>query len=146
MKKIKEKGRGFLGEFKEFAIRGSVIDLAVAVIIGAALQGIIRSFLNDIFMPLLGLVFGNFDFKGHKIVLSSLDGTITNAIEYGAFITEIINFVLMAFAIFLLVKMINKLKIVPPKVEKPKPVKKCRFCMMEIDKKASRCPYCTSEL
>lgn len=130
----------FLQEFKDFAMRGNVMDLAVGVIIGAAFQGIVKSLVDDIISPILGL-FG-------KINLSDLAFTIGNVnLRYGSFLTAVINFGIMAFVIFLIVKMLNKLSTIGKKKVKEAPTtKKCPFCFSEIPLEATRCPECTSML
>ena len=136
----------FLNEFKAFALRGNVIDLAVGVIIGAAFQAIVKSLTDDIISPIIGL-FAKTDFSDWMLSLS--DGAVQ--IRYGAFLTAVINFLIMAFLIFLLVKMMNRLAELGKKHEAPKappaPItKKCPFCCSEIPLEASRCPHCTSVL
>ncbi len=146
----------FLKEFKDFAVKGNVVDLAVAVVIGGAFGKIVTSLVNDIFMPVIGLITGGKNVSGMFAVLgkvpegveiTSLDqaaelGVAT--LNYGVFIQTIIDFILIAFCIFLFVKAINKTK----KKEAPADptTKKCPFCQSEIDIKATRCPHCTSEL
>jgi len=140
-----------LKEFKTFAMRGNVIDLAIGVIIGGAFGKIITSFVNDIIMPPIGLLMGKVNFADRFI---PLDGktyeTLTLAqeagaptINYGLFINTIIDFIIIAFVIFLLIRQINKLS-------KPAPVeqttKDCPQCFTAIPIKATRCPHCTSEL
>lgn len=153
---------GIVKEFKEFAMRGNVIDLAVGVIIGAAFGKIVTSLVNDIIMPPLGKVMGGIDFGSRFL---NLDPDITMAdgspirtlaqaqeagasvIAYGQFINNIIDFLIVAFCIFILVKGINMLK--RKEHEKPAPEKttrECPRCLSEISAKASRCPQCTSEL
>ena len=133
--------RKFLQEFKEFAMRGNVMDLAVGVIIGAAFQTIINSLVNDIIMPLIGLI-GKVDFSQKVFVLRGVD------IRYGAFLTAILNFVIMAFAIFLLVKAMNALSNLGRKKDEPEvpTTKVCPYCCSKITLKATRCPHCTSIL
>lgn len=131
----------FFAEFKEFVMRGNVLDLAVGVIIGAAFQAIVTSLTNDIISPLLG-IFGGMDF-------SDMSFTINGAtIAYGKFITAIINFLIMAFIIFLIVKLVNKIMSIgkKPEPEKAPTTKKCPFCCSEIDIKATKCPHCTSDV
>ena len=132
--------KGFFAEFKKFILRGNVIDLAVGVIIGAAFQAIGTSLVDDIISPLIGLV-ANTD-------LSEMVATVGDVeIRWGAFITAIINFIIMAFVIFLIVKAINKTAELSKKKEEEKPTtKKCPHCKSEIDIEATRCPHCTSEL
>lgn len=133
----------FLNEFKEFALRGNVMDLAVGVIIGAAFQAIINSLVSDVISPLIGLV-ANTD-------LSYLVATVGDVeIRYGAFITAIINFIIMAVIIFLLVKGMNALAGIGHKKEEQAPAapatKICPYCKSEIAIDATRCPHCTSEV
>ncbi len=142
-----------LKEFKEFAMKGNVVDLAVGVIIGAAFGKIVTSLVNDIIMPPLGLLIGKVNFADLFINLS---GKTFNSLEeakkagaptinYGAFINNILDFILIAFAIFMLVKSINRLQ---RKTEVPPPpnTKDCPFCITAIPLKATRCPSCTSQL
>jgi large conductance mechanosensitive channel len=143
-------------EFKEFAVKGNVIDLAVAVIIGAAFGAIITSLVKDILMPPLGVLTGGLDFSNLFLVLKDAPGGGTFAtpaeaakagavtLNYGNFITLVINFLIVALCIFLLVRAINRLK-------KPQPAaapvsKDCPFCQMTISIKATRCPHCTSDI
>lgn len=133
----------FLQEFKEFALRGNVMDLAIGVIIGAAFQAIINSLVNDIISPLIGLI-ANTD-------LSDLQFKILDVpIRYGSFLTAVINFIIMAFAIFLLVKGMNAVASFGRRNKENEPevptTKECPFCLSEISIKAVRCPHCTSEL
>ena len=130
-----------LKEFKEFVMRGNVLDLAVAVIIGGAFGKIISSLVNDILMPLIGLVLGGIDFSG-------LSFTVGDAVvAWGAFVQAIIDFLIIAFVIFMIVKSANATK----KKEEPAPAaepttKDCPYCFTTISIKATRCPNCTSEL
>lgn len=132
----------FFNEFKQFALRGNVMDLAVGVIIGAAFQAIINSLVNDVISPLIGLV-ANTD-------LSYLVATVGDVeIRYGAFITAVINFLIMAVIIFLLVKGMNALANLGQKKEETPAApttKVCPYCKSEIAIDATRCPHCTSEL
>lgn len=144
-----------LSEFKKFALRGNMIDLAVGVIIGGAFNAIVTSLVNDIIMPVLSIFTGKLDFTNLFI---ALDGNKYSTIEkakeagvatinYGAFITGVLNFLIMAFVVFIIVRQINKLKDkTSPKVEPAKTTKKCPHCMSEINISASKCPYCTSSL
>lgn len=127
-------------EFKEFIMRGNVMDLAVGVIIGGAFSAIVTSLTDDIISPILG-IFGGMDF-------SNLVATVNGAeIRYGAFITAIINFLIMALIIFLMVKGINKVMSLGKKKEETAPTtKKCPYCCSEIDIKATKCPHCTSDV
>ena len=143
-------------DFKEFAVKGNAIDLAVGVIIGAAFGGVIASLVKDIIMPPLGLLTGGLDFSNQFLVLKAAPGAATFATpadaakagaitwNYGNFITLLINFLIVALAIFLVVKAINQMKRPAPAAE---PVSKdCPACAMTIPIKATRCPHCTSEL
>lgn len=154
----------FFSEFKDFVMRGNVVDLAVAVIVGGAFQAIINSLINDLVMPFIGLITGGINFADQFIVLKVPEGVDALAVEaantaadatalgatvwaYGSFITAIINFIVMAFVIFLLVKGINKLQSIGKNEEEEAPTtKKCPYCCTEIDIEATRCPHCTSEL
>ncbi len=143
-------------EFKEFAIKGNAIDLAVGVIIGAAFGGIITSLVKDILMPPIGLLTGGLDFSNQFVVLKAgANGAANYATpaqaaaagavtwNYGNFITLVINFVIVALCIFLVVKAVNKMKRPDPKAD---PVSKdCPACTMTIPIKATRCPHCTTE-
>lgn len=130
----------FFGEFKEFIMRGNVMDLAVGVIIGGAFSAIVTSLTDDIISPILG-IFGGMDFSN---LVANVNGA---EIKYGAFITAIINFLIMAFIIFLMVKGINKVMSLGKKeVEEEPTTKVCPFCCSEIDIKATKCPHCTSDV
>ena len=129
----------FMTEFKEFAMRGNVMDLAVGVIIGAAFKSIVDSLVSDIISPIIGLLCrGNFD----GLQVSFLGVTLT----YGKFLTAVINFIIMAFVVFLLMKGINGLsKIGKKEVPAAPTTKVCPFCKSEIDIEATKCPHCTSD-
>lgn len=131
----------FLQEFKDFALRGNVMDLSVAVIIGGAFQAIVASLTNDIISPILGIA-GNTDFTRFALNIGGVE------IRYGAFITAVVNFLIMAFIIFLMVKAINKLTTLSKKPEAPaEPTTKiCPYCLSEIPKAAVKCCHCTSDL
>lgn len=141
----------FFKEFKEFISRGNVLNLAVGVIIGAAFQSIVKSLTDDIISPVIGLIF-KADFKDLSIVVKEATATDPElAIRYGAFITAVINFVIMALVVFLIVKGVNKLMDLGKKKEEPAApaaptTKKCPYCMSEIAIEATRCPHCTSEI
>jgi large conductance mechanosensitive channel len=127
-----------LKEFRDFAVRGNVIDLAVAVIIGGAFGKIVSSLVDNIIMPLVGLLIGGVDFKNLAITVGSAK------IEYGLFIQNVVDFIIVAFVIFLMVRAINSTK-------KPAPAaapttKECPHCFTTIPLKATRCPNCTSQL
>ena len=138
-------------EFKEFIMRGNVLDLAIAVIIGAAFGAVITSLVGDVIMPPVGLITGGMDFKDLFVALNNQ--TYPNlaaaktagapVIAYGAFLNTVINFLIVAFAIFLLVKQVNRFK---KPAAAPLAAKDCPRCAMSIPVKATRCPQCTSEL
>jgi large conductance mechanosensitive channel len=145
-------------EFKEFAMRGNVVDMAVGIIIGAAFGTIIKSLVADVIMPPVGLLLGNVDFANLFVVLQA--GTVAGpyaslaqaqeagavTINYGIFVNSIISFLIVAFAVFLLVSHINRLK---REEEAPSPeatTRDCPYCLSTIPIKATRCAYCTSEV
>ena len=141
-------------EFKEFAMRGSVVDLAVGVIIGASFGTIVKSLVDDILMPPIGLLIGGLDFSNLFISLSGAQYPSLAAakeagaptINYGLFLNNVLNFLIVAFAVFLLVRQINRLKRETP-VPPPAPTEKpCPYCISTIPLAATRCPHCTSEL
>jgi len=143
-----------LKEFKEFAMRGNIIDLAIGVIIGGAFGKIISSLVEDILMPPIGLLLGKVDFSNLYINLSggpyeSLNqaleaGAVT--IRYGLFINSLVDFLIVAFIIFLVIRNINKL-VKPAEEKSQEPIlKECPFCFRTIPEKATRCPECTSTL
>ena len=142
-----------LKEFKQFAARGNVIDLAVGVIIGAAFGKIVSSLVSDIVMPPIGLLIGRVDFKNLYI---SLDGqqfaSLAEAqkagaptINYGVFLNTLVEFTIVAFVVFLLVRQINRVSAAPPAAP-AEPPRECPFCASVIPLRARRCPFCTSEL
>lgn len=144
-------------EFKEFAVKGNAVDMAVGIIIGAAFGGIIASLVKDIIMPPIGLITGGLDFSNQFLVLKDAPGggvfaTAAEAAKagavtwnYGNFLTLLVNFLIVALAVFMLVRAINKLK--RPQPGSAAPVSKdCPFCAMTIPIKATRCPHCTSEM
>lgn len=145
----------FAQEFKKFALKGNMIDLAVGMIIGTAFNGIVKSLVDDMFMPVLSLFTGKLDFANWFI---ALDGnkylTIEAAKEagaatlnYGNFISGVINFIVMAFVVFMIVKFMNNLKKDEPAPAPAAPTtKKCPFCKTDIALDATRCPHCTSTL
>ena len=148
----------FIKEFKEFAVKGNVVDMAVGVIIGGAFGKIVTSLVNDLFMPVIGLITGGANVSSMFALLGmvpegeAVPKSIEEAAErgiatfnYGNFIQTVIDFILVALCIFLVIKAINKMK----KKEEPAPAKearKCPFCCSEIADDATRCPNCTSEL
>lgn len=139
--------KNFLNEFKTFAMRGNVIDMAVGIIIGGAFGTIVTSLVNDVLMPPIGMLLGKVDFSDLQIVLSG-EGKDIVAIKYGAFINALISFLIVAFAVFLLIKAINKLQatVVKEEANAEPTTKVCPYCDTEISIKATRCPHCTSEL
>ena len=145
----------FLDEFKAFALKGNVMDMAVGVIIGGAFGKIVSSLVNDVFMPVLSLLTGGMNVSSLFVQLSKTDTPYTTAeaaaeagvatLNYGLFIQAIIDFLLMALCIFLFVKAISKLR--KKQEEAPAPVvRKCDFCFEPVADAATRCPHCTSEL
>lgn len=139
--------KNFIEEFKTFINKGNVMDLAVGVIIGGAFQSIINSLVNDIVMPILSIFTGGLDFSSYSIAIGSQEGAAT--INYGSFISTIIDFILMALVVFIMIKNLNKMK---EKMEKKEEVKEeiktkiCPYCKSEIAIDATRCPHCTSEV
>jgi large conductance mechanosensitive channel len=154
--KIMNKAKGMLQEFKTFAMRGNVIDLAVGVIIGAAFGKITTSLVNDIFNPIIGIIVGKLNFSGmffalnfksyESIEVAQAAGVAV--ITYGKFLSTVIDFTITAFAIFIVIKQINRLKRHEEKKGKTDDPadKKCPYCISTIPVKATRCPQCTSEL
>ena len=134
--------KAFMKEFKEFISKGNVMDLAVGVIIGGAFQAIVGSLVNDIIMPLLGIITGGLDFSHLAITVGEAQ------ILYGSFISALINFLMIALVLFLVIKALNKAKSLTAKPEEPKAptTKKCPYCQSDIPVAATRCPHCTSEL
>ena len=141
---------GMLKEFKDFALRGNVMDMAVGVVIGAAFGKIVSSLVSDVIMPPLGYVMGGIDFSNLFLPLSHVPvSTLAEAkemgvpvIAYGLFLNNIIDFLIVAFAIFLVIKQINRFFPKAPAKEE----RKCPFCKEEIADDATRCPHCTAEL
>jgi len=145
-------------DFKEFIMRGNVIDMAVGIVIGAAFGVIIKSLVEDVIMPPIGLLLGNVDFANLFLILK--EGTIAGpyaslvdakkagavTINYGAFINTVISFLIIAFTIFIVIRNINKLRR-EKEVPSPAPTtKECPYCLSAVPIKATRCAYCTSEL
>ena len=131
----------FFNEFKEFAMRGNIMDMAVGIIVGAAFTAIVTSLVNDIISPIIG-IFATEDFSDLVWTVAAVD------IKYGAFIMAIINFLLVAFALFLVIKAMNKAASLTkePEEEAAPTTKECPFCKTEIHIEATRCPHCTSQL
>lgn len=140
-----------LKEFKEFALKGNMLDLAIGIIIGAAFGTVVKSLVEDVIMPPIGLLLGNVNFSDLYVNLSGQQypslaaATAAGApvMRYGNFLNQIISFVVVAFAVFMIVKVINRLR--REKVEEPTE-KCCPFCCSDIPIAATRCPQCTSEL
>ena len=145
-------------EFKEFAMRGNVVDMAVGIVIGAAFGTIVRSFVDDVLMPPIGLLLGGVDFSnlfavvkqgtpaGPYELLADAQAAGAVTLNYGLFLNTVISFLIVAFAVFMVVKAMNTMK---RKEEAPAPeptTKSCEFCQTEIPIKATRCPNCTSQL
>lgn len=135
--------KNFFNEFKTFAMRGNVMDMAVGIIIGAAFGKIVTSLVEDVIMPPIGWILGNVDFS--NLVLK-LNDDVT--IKYGAFINTIISFIIVAFAVFVLIKAVNTLqaKVAKEEAAAAPTTKPCPYCCSEIPLNATRCPHCTSEL
>lgn len=157
----------FFKEFKDFATRGNVVDLAVGVIIGAAFQKIVTSAVNDLVMPLIGLITGTANFNDAFVILSLPEGVLEEAVisldvakelgvttlNYGAFISTVLDFIIMAFVIFLMIKLINKASSLTKKKEEvveevpAEPTTKvCPYCLSEIPIAATKCAHCTSDV
>ena len=135
------KGKGFISEFKTFIMRGNVIDLAVGVIIGAAFQAIVNSLVDDIIMPVISIFTKGVSFEEWVLKIGEA------SIKYGNFISAVLNFLIMAFVIFLIVKSINKVSDKFSKKEEAAPTtKECPFCKSEISIDAVKCPHCTSDI
>ena len=142
-----------LKEFKEFAMKGNVLDMAIGIIIGAAFGKIVTSLVGDVLMPPIGKLMGNLDFSNLFLALDGKSYASLAAakaagaptVNYGLFVNTVIDFVIVAFVIFLLVKQINRLKKEPPAPPAPA-TKECTYCLSTIPQKATRCPNCTSEV
>jgi large conductance mechanosensitive channel len=149
---------GMVKEFREFAVKGNVVDMAVGIIIGAAFGTIVQSLVADIIMPPIGLLLGNVDFSSLFVVLregaaagpyatpaiAKAAGAVT--LNYGLFINTVISFVIVAFAVFMMIRTINRLKREQPAPAAAPTTKDCPFCYSAVPLKAVRCPHCTSEL
>jgi large conductance mechanosensitive channel len=141
-----------LKEFKEFAMRGNVLDMAIGIIIGAAFGRIVSSFVNDVIMPPIGMLMGKVDFSSLFFNLSGVSyATLADAkragapvIAYGAFLNTILDFIIVAFVIFLLIRQVNRFKRAPEAA--PATTKECPYCLSVIPLKASRCGHCTAQL
>jgi len=147
-----------LKDFREFAMRGNVIDMAVGIIIGGAFGTIVKSLVEDILMPPIGLILGGVDFTnifiilkegatpGPYVALADAKAAGAVSINFGVFLNNVISFVIVAFAVFLLVRAINKLRRQEEAAPAPATTKECPHCTSAIPIKASRCPHCTSQL
>ena len=141
-------------EFKEFVARGSVLDMAIGIIVGAAFGKIVTSFVNDVLMPPIGLLLGRVDFANLYVNLSGgsyasladaqAAGAVT--INYGVFINTVLDFIIVALAIFLVIRQVNRMRREPEPVPAEPTTKECPYCLSEIPIKATRCPNCTSQL
>ncbi len=144
MKKGKNR---MLKEFKEFAMRGNVVDMAVGIIIGGAFGKIVSSLVNDVIMPPIGYLMGNVDFSNLAITLKekTVDAEAVT-LKYGVFINTVLDFIIVAFAIFMVIKQMNRLKKAEEEPVVAPTTKQCPKCCSEIPIKATRCPNCTSEI
>jgi large conductance mechanosensitive channel len=143
-----------LKEFKEFAMKGNMVDLAVGIIIGGAFGKIISSLVNDMIMPLVGILLGDTDFtnlfvvlgEGQYVTLEEAQAAGALTLNYGLFLNNVVDFLIIAFAIFIVIKQLNKLKRKEEPVAAPLSTKKCNFCFEDVNIDATRCPHCTSVL
>jgi large conductance mechanosensitive channel len=145
-------------EFREFAMRGNVVDMAVGIVIGASFGAIVNSFVADIIMPPVGILLGNVDFSGLFVILKEGKvpgpyGTLAAAkaagaitLNYGVFINSIISFLIIAFSVFLLIRNINRFRRKEEAPAAAPATKECPYCLSAVPLKAVRCPHCTSEL
>ena len=143
-----------LKEFKEFAMRGNVLDMAVGIVVGASFGGIVTSLVNDILMPPVGLLLGRVDFSNlfinltphpyETVAAAKAAGAAT--LNYGVFLNTLINFLVVALAIFLLVRQVNRLRAKPAPAPAAPAMRQCPYCCSTILAEATRCPHCTSEL
>lgn len=143
---------GFIGEFKEFALKGNVLDMAVGIIIGAAFGGIVSSLVKDVIMPPIGMLMGGINFADLFITLdgkayatlAEAQAAAAPTINYGLFVNAIINFIIVALAIFVLIRQVNaaRKKPVPPEPN----TKECPYCKESVAKAAVKCPHCTSDI
>ena len=141
-------------EFKEFAVRGNVLDLAIGVILGAAFGKIVTSLVDDILMPPLGMLLGNADFTNlfvslngqHYASLAQAKAAGAPTLNYGLFLNSLVSFLLVAFAVFLVVRAVNRMRRGEEKPAVAPVVKECPYCLSSIPVKATRCPQCTSDL
>ena len=143
-----------LKDFKEFAMRGNVVDLAVGVIIGGAFGAIVNSLVNDIIMPPIGMALGQVDFSSLFVNLSNKEVTSlaqakevgAATLNYGLFINTVLNFLIVAFCVFMIVRWMNSLAKKPATAPAAAPTRECPYCLLTVPLKATRCPNCTSQL
>ncbi|MFL0248439.1 large conductance mechanosensitive channel protein MscL [Candidatus Clostridium stratigraminis] len=141
-------------EFKEFAMKGNVVDLAVGVIIGGAFGKIVSSLVSDIIMPVIGLILGNIDYTnlflpldgGHYKTLEAAKGAGAATLNYGVFLNNVIDFLIIAFSIFMVIKLINRFAKKKEEESEPSNTKLCKYCYSTVHVDATRCPHCTSVL
>lgn len=153
LSKAKEKSKSTLNEFKEFAVKGNIMDMAIGVIIGGAFGKIVTSFVNDIIMPAISLLTGKIDFNNLFIALDgntyatleAAQAAGVSTLNYGTFLTTIIDFLIIAISMFIVIKKLFKAKKEEP-APAPVTTKQCPYCKSTIDLEATRCPHCTSEL
>lgn len=153
LSKAKEKSKNTLNEFKEFAVKGNIMDMAIGVIIGGAFGKIVTSFVNDIIMPAISLLTGKIDFNNLFIALDgntyatleAAQAAGVSTLNYGTFLTTIIDFLIIAISMFIVIKKLFKAKKEEP-APAPVTTKQCPYCKSTIDLEATRCPHCTSEL
>jgi large conductance mechanosensitive channel len=150
---LKKRRVSMFKEFREFAMRGNVLDMAVGIIIGVAFGAIVTSLVNDIIMPPIGLALGGIDFSnlfvnlsgGSYASLSAAEEAGAVTINYGVFVNTVINFIIIAFVLFLVVRSMNKLRRKEETPAEPT-TKECPFCIAQIPIEATRCPHCTSQI
>lgn len=143
-----------LNEFKQFIMRGNILDLAIGVIMGTSFGAIVTSLVNDLIMPPIGKLTGNVDFKDlflslngkHYPTLAAAKAAAAPTVNYGLFFNTVLNFVIVAFVVFLLIKQINRLTGRGGAAHAAASIKECRYCASTIPMRATRCPHCTSEL
>lgn len=136
-----------LKEFKEFALRGNVVDMATGIIIGGAFGQIVSSLVKDVLMPPIGLLLGNVDFSSLAVTLKEKSGVAEAVtIRYGAFINTVLDFIIVSFVIFLVIRQMNRLRKKPETVPAEPTTRECPKCYSVIPIKATKCPHCTSDL
>lgn len=150
--------KNIIKEFKEFAMKGNVVDLAVGLVLGAAFGSIVKSLVDDIIMPPIGLLLGKVDFSNlfvviregatpppyNTVAIAKDAGAVT--LNIGVFINVIISFVIVAFAMFMIIKAMNRLKKEAPKPQTAPTTKDCPYCLSAVPLKATKCPFCTSDI